>query len=372
MRWQTGYLMKKHGAWHVRYYITEMVDGQPKPKQISKRIAEGDLSKKEAKKACAEFMAKVNDERRATPGSPVTGRTIADFWEKVYVPFIKQNLKVSTAYQYQQLWETRMGPHFGTMLLKDYRTSMGTKFLTEQAQTFAKATVGHMRSLGSGVFAHAVALGEVETNPWHDVKILGKTKEKPETKHYTLEEIENIISALVNNVECQLIMALAFFLGLRKGEIEGLQWGDIDKEWLHVRRSKWNGTVGEPKTKKSIRSIPAIQPVPVLLGLWKKKCADTSAGVFIFPHHLNHYARTIIRPCLEKEKLQWKGFHAGRRGLGTVLRELTGNSNAGKNVLGHSTTQMTEEKYEKAMPEEALKGMRLLEERSQIKQGEAK
>jgi hypothetical protein len=43
---------------------------------------------------------------------------------------------------------------------------------------------------------------------------------------------------------------------------------------------------------------------------------------------------------------------------------LTGNSNAGRDVLGHGSTQVTEQHYEHAMPEEALKGMRLLEAKS--------
>ena len=48
-------------------------------------------------------------------------------------------------------------------------------------------------------------------------KVLGKTLDNGVTGVYTLEEIENVISALVDHVDCQLIMALAF-LGLRKGD----------------------------------------------------------------------------------------------------------------------------------------------------------
>ena len=44
------------------------------------------------------------------------------------------------------------------------------------------------------------------------------------TGHYTLEEMENIISALFDHVDCQLIMAF-IFLGIRKGEIPRLAVG---------------------------------------------------------------------------------------------------------------------------------------------------
>jgi len=36
-----------------------------------------------------------------------------------------------------------------------------------------------------------------------------------------------------------------------------------------------------------------------------------------------------IIPVLEKNKLEWKGFHAGRRGLGTIMKEITGNLDSG-------------------------------------------
>jgi integrase len=57
-------------------------------------------------------------------------------------------------------------------------------------------------------------------------------------------------------------------------------------------------------------------------------------------------------------------FHAGRRGLGTRLRELTGNSTAGQNMLGHTDEVVTQKHYEKALPEEVLRGMKLLEDQA--------
>lgn len=109
--------------------------------------------------------------------------------------------------------------------------------------------------------------------------VLGKTLEHGETKSYTLEEMEDVISALVDRVDAQLVMALSFFLGLRKGEIRGLQWSDIDGDYIHVRRAFSRGVVGTPKTKKSLRSLPIIQPVRGLLTLWRAKTGD---GVWVF------------------------------------------------------------------------------------------
>jgi integrase len=361
-RWQQGYLYEANSAFHVRYCVME----QGVRKQKSKRLCDGDMPSKIVKQLFAEFMAKVNDDQHPGPSSSDT--TVVEFWDHTYLPFIESTLKPSTQQSYQQLWNAKkhgLALHFGTKTLAEYRTPMMTNFLTGLAKTYRPRTLNHIKWLASGVFDHAVATGHCETNPIKDAKVLGKTLADGVTGAYTLEEIENIISALVDHPECQLIMVLAFFMGLRKGEIQGLQWGDIDADYIHVRRNFTKGKGGlhltTPKTLKSVRSIPIIKPVKRLLLLWRAKNPD---AVFVIASNLTTASRAIIRPTLEKAKLPWRGYHAGRRGLGTTLRSLTGNSNAGRDLLGHSTSKVTEAHYEAPMPAEVLKGMRLLEAKS--------
>jgi integrase len=358
-RHQRGYVYEAHGSFHVRYYT--VLDGVRK--QLSHRLCTKDRSTghgspaaKAVRELCEEFMKTINKE------APTAGAlTITEFWEKTYLPFIKSNLKTSTHLGYQQIWKQHLKNHFGTRTLREYKTPMMSNFLTELAKTYRPRTVNTVKFLASGLFSHAVATGEADFNPIRDAKALGKTLPNGVTGSYTLEEIENVITALVDHVDAQLIMALSFFMGLRKGEIAGLQWGDIDNDFVHVRRSVVRGFVDVPKTKKSVRSVPVIQPVRGLLKLWKQQCSD---GVWLFSERdLGQYGKNVIIPILEKNNLPWKGYHAGRRGLGTMLRTLTGNSNAGRDVLGHSTTQVTEEHYEDRMPAEALKGMKQLEQK---------
>jgi integrase len=245
------------------------------------------------------------------------------------------------------------------LTLREYRKGMGAVLLTKLSKTLRPRTVQHIKNLASAIFTHATNLDLLELNPWHRCKVLGKTKlQNQETQHYTLDEIRNIIAALVGHVDCQLIMALAFFLGLRKGEIQGLKWSDIDGEYIHISRSITRGEVGTPNTKKSVRSLPIIQPVQHLLMLQR---AENPDGEYVFNRNPMTLARKTIMPTLEKAGLQWKGFHAGRRGLGTALRSLTGNSTAGRDMLGHEDEAVTKDHYEAALHSEELKAMKLLE-----------
>ena len=76
---------------------------------------------------------------------------------------------------------------------------------------------------------------------------------------------------------------------------------------------------------------------------------------------MNTIASKVIIPTLVKNKLEWKGFHAGRRGLGTILKQLTGNSTAGRDVLGHTDEVVTREHYEKALLQSVVAPLKLLE-----------
>jgi integrase len=364
-RHQRGYIYEAFGAFHVRYYAN--VDGVRK--QLSHRLCtkdrntgHGSPSAKAVRQLCEDFMRSINGNAGAQPENrPLS---VVEFWETIYLPFITSNLKHSTVWGYKQVWQQHLKNHFGTTLLNEYKTFTMSLFITSLARSLKPRTINTVKCLASGIFAHAVASGHCESNPIRDAKVLGKTLENGETKSYTLAEAEQIINALVDHVECQLIMALAFFAGLRKGEIQGLQWEDIEEDCLHVKRAFGRGEVGTPKSRRSVRSVPVIDPLRLLLGLWRGQGTGTG---WVFPGPsgealgLDGVARLRIQPALKRAGVPWKGFHACRRGLGTELRKITGNSNAGMNVLGHSDEKVTQQHYEHAMPEEALRGMRLLE-----------
>jgi len=333
-RHQTGHIFESaSGAFHVRYYATEIVDGQPRRVQRSHLLAHKDnkhysTTCKVVKLLRDEFMRKVNVSQANEQDI-----RIADFWEHWYLPFVRQNMKASTLRGYLQIWNQHLNGHFADMTLQSYRTHLGSQFLLGLIKTQGRRTLNHIRSLASGIFTHAVNEGRLESNPWHDVRILGKVKPPKGTEHYTLEEAENIISALVNYVDAQLVVALAFFLGLRPSEIAALRWEDFDANSVHIRRAVVNGIVGTCKTLESVATLPLIDQVLIPLTLWRQKCGNPQSG-WVFenkngkPADLKDMVRRIIRPTLQAAGLEWKTLYAGRRGAGTVLIDLTNGNYA--------------------------------------------
>src|SRR6516162_3718056 len=226
MRIQAGYVYERSGSFYIRYWTSEIVDGQPRRVQRSERLCGKDdkyysRKAKSVRLLAADFMNGVNQEHAALC-SGAADMVIADFWEKQFLPHCetpialtgKPRKKPSTMRGYRQIWRQHLAGHFGKLMLTEYEPSMGTQFLESLTGTQNKNTIRHIKALGCAIFKRAVNEQRLKVNPWHDVQMPDDAFESPETQHYTWEEAENIVSALVDRVDCQLIVALACFLGL--------------------------------------------------------------------------------------------------------------------------------------------------------------
>lgn len=365
-RHQSGYVFAANGAFHVRYYVTQVVDGQLRRVQKSGRLCSKSDGTKTAKRLAAAVMERVNAQsgRVEQVDVPVT-----EFWERTYLPHLQQTTKPSTLNGYCKLWGQHLVPHLSSFTLRTYRTVDATRFLTSLAERgLGTRTIAHVRSLLSGLFRHALRTGLIETNPVCDAGSLTPARTPEPTHAYSLEEAEAIVSALVENPQAQLVFALACFLGLRPGEIAGLRWSDIDCEWLHVRRSSWRGIVGTTKTEESVASVPLIEPLKSLLAAWRLQ--STSEWVFPSnrgdrPMDISGFGKRVIAPLVKSKNIKWNGLYAGRRGAATLLVQLTGNAVASQYVLRHKNIATTQAFYVKPVQTAAVDGLKLLEAKLQ-------
>jgi integrase len=393
-RYQNGHVYEAFGAFHVRFYQNEIDGGRVVRKQRSHRLCAKDrvhysATCKPVKLLCADFMQKVN-----TSTATETNMSIAEFWEKRYLPYCeeivaltgKARYKKATVRGYKQIWKQHLEAHFAKLTLQEYEPYLGSRFLQSLTGTHSKSMLKHIKVCASSLFKRAVIERRIKTNPWHDVEMPDDAIESGRTEHYTLEEAENIISALVDHVDCQLIMSLSCFLGLRRGEVAGLKWEDFDAEQVHIRRAVDRfGDVDVPKTPESVASLPLIDQVRVPLELWRKETMKESGlkvvSGWLFPSRndtpidLHNLAARVLRPHIEggecvrcdkklkKSGTKWKGLHAGRRGACTAVVEATnGNYAVAQALLRHKSMKTTLDVYKKQITPQAFKdGMRLLE-----------
>ena len=123
----------------------------------------------------------------------------------------------------------------------------------------------------SSVFSFAIQMNVVKANPCTNIKI--KLGEKEEMDCYTIEEAQQFLDLLEQEpLFYQAFFTLAIYAGLRRSELCGLEWKDIDFESnvISIQRTshyiKENGIYTDTtKTKKSKRSLKMSDAVMTIL-----------------------------------------------------------------------------------------------------------
>ena len=92
----------------------------------------------------------------------------------------------------------------------------------------------------------------IDRNPADGIRL--PKEPKPEAKPFSPQEVEAILSRADGMLRNYL--GIAFYTGLRSGEILGLMHQDIGADTITVRRSISKGRITTPKTAGSLRTIP--------------------------------------------------------------------------------------------------------------------
>src|SRR5439155_284852 len=144
---------------------------------------------------------------------------------------------------------------------------------------------------------------------------------------------------------------VAAFTALRKGELAGLRWEDYDrkKQELNIVRSVYQGEVDTTKTESSRAPVPVIKTVQKALDEHLKR---NSGDGYIFhdsnnnPMRFENFTNQQVKPALEKAGVFcWHGLHAFRRFLATTLDDKGVALEDIKDVLRHSSSDVTKASY---------------------------
>jgi integrase len=273
--------------------------------------------------------------------------SVGEFWRSAYLPHVERNCKRSTSEGYKKLWQTYIEKEVSCTKLHKYTTAHATQFLTSLCEKgLGVRTVAHVRSLLSGLFGHAVALGIIAANPVRDAKTLSRPERAKETTAYTLKEIEGFVSALQGDAYAQLAVALAGFAGLRPSEIAGLRWEDVHEDHITVRRSVWGGVASD-----SLKTVDAAARVPLISTVQNMFAPMARGDSWMFctegkrPVKMDEWSRRRIAEPLRKRGIRWHGLYGCRRSCATIVTQLTGSPWAAQAILRHSSASTTLQFY---------------------------
>lgn len=241
------------------------------------RIPEG-LTKRELKRFAESEERKFENECKG--GSRNSNITFSRFVEEDYLVNNEQkdDYKSMLARTLPYLGHLRMNEitraviqNFVNRILKDANTRSG--------KPISVKTLRNNISFISAVFSYAISIGMNIENPCRDISY--PKSQKKEASYYSEEELISLLKALDEHppaAKYKLFVYIAVTTGMRKGEILGLQWRNIDLNTgvinivQSAKYSKDKGMhIGSTKTATSVRHVKVPSEVVALLKDFKSE-----------------------------------------------------------------------------------------------------
>jgi integrase len=194
--------------------------------------------------------------------------------------------------------------------------------------------------------------------------VLPECREGEDTYAYSLDEILKMIELVPE--PASTMIATAGFAGLRNGELRAFAVENYDGEAILVAKSAWRSQVRKAKTKASRAAVPVISQLAAKLDAHLVRSGSPTSGL-MFPNRvgrpigMQRIVDDVIRPALKGSGVEWRGWHALRRGLVTNLHELGVADKIIQVILRHSSVAVTQRCYIKTRDPLAAKGLRRLE-----------
>lgn len=219
-------------------------------------------------------------------------------------------------------------------------------------KALAYKTRKHYLTYISDVFKFCVDEELLKESPCHDIKVAPDSyDESKDGNLYTLDEAKELLQLLETEapIKYRIFFLLAITTGMRRSELMGLEWRDIDFSTciINVNRvSNYTSATGRytdsTKTKKSQRSV--LVPEYVIAQLEAYRQVNTYDRVFVqkdgSPMHSNTPYNWLKRFC-SANKMNFRGLHKFRHLYASILINYGLDVASVSRCLGHSQISTT-------------------------------
>lgn len=349
-----GISHRKDGRWEGRVVIGYDEKGIPKTKNV--------LAK--TKGECLQKLKALQDslavEEKPKYGKKMTFGEWIDFWFREFCsPRLKDSTKQTYGYRiYQQII-----PNIGHIPLIEMKTNDLQAFyahlktdgrLIRRDLNGTGVSDSHVRAIHAhcnAVLNKAVKEGLIFKNPATECRL--PPKRYAEMKVLTHEEMHRMLIQAKAEGLFELFF-LDLSTGLRRGELLGLQWEDMDfaKKELHIKRQvnrvDKKLTITTPKTKRSARPVPLSDLTLYVLTEYKK----SATSKWLFPSPVNPEnprepaaCRKRLTQILKRAGCKHVRFHDLRHTFATMALENGIDIKTLAEILGHTTVATTINTY---------------------------
>ena len=323
----------------------------------------------------SELVTALNDQQKGLP--ILTERqTVAKFLDKWLAEVARPSVRPKTYRFYHDHIRLHITPALGNKRLEKLTPIDVQHFVNDRLKSgLSPQSIRHIIATLRAAFNIAVKWQLVHRNVAAMVTL--PRIQKQEMKIFTPEQAKAFLDSIKDHrLEALFLMALT--LGLRRGELLGLHWSDIDLDAATLRVNyglqRFDGKLHlvEPKTEKSRRSLPLTSLLVTALRSHRTRQLEERLALgsnwqengFVFtstigtplePRNLNRTFDALIEKAnnsLEEcEKLPKIRLHDLRHSCATMLLSQGVPQRTLMEILGHSQISLTMNTYTHILPE---------------------
>lgn len=255
---------------------------------------------------------------------------------------------------YRHAFDCRILPHFGRKRLSDLSAIMLQDFIDELlAAGRSPSTIRNALLPLRAIYRRAHQRGDVPINP--TLKLALPAVRSSRDRVARADEAAALLAALPASERG--LWATAFYAGLRMGELQALDWAniDLDHNLIRVERS-WDRQAGyiEPKSRAGKRRVPLTQTLRA--HLINHRLQQATAGIGrVFPNSRGGAFTPSVTN--QRAKTAWAtaglnpiSLHECRHTYAAYMIAAGVNPKALSTYMGHSSITITLDRYGHLLP----------------------
>jgi integrase len=244
-----------------RYAVRLCLGPGPDGKRVY-RWHSGYATKRAAQQARTELLGALDRSSYVPPDKT----TVADYLRGQWLPAVQTRVRPGTWVEYRRKVETHLLPTLGQVPLQQLTTAMLNALYQQLlAHRVGARTVQYVHATIRKALNDAVHGGLLIRNP--ALHAAPPTPPRPTPTTWTAEELHQFLES-VRGERLYAAWRLVALTGMRRGEVLGLRWADLDLDagWLSVRHTLVvvdnHIRVSQPKTARGRRRI-ALDPATI-------------------------------------------------------------------------------------------------------------
>jgi integrase len=311
-------------------------------------------TKSDAKREVENLRAEVNAQQDLRPRM-----TVGDAWghfqnHELHDPEVGRSQ--TTIDGYMDYFKCRILPEWMDVPLEEVKAVRVEKWL--RSLDLANGSKAKIRNHLSALFSHCIRHELYDKlNPIASVRQSSIRERDPDI--LTLDEIKSLIAQITTEA-IRVMVAVAATTALRRSEIRGLKWSDLDFSglWIGVKRGVVRKTQTKLKTKASRKGVPMPDDLAELLIEWRKRTPYAADTDWVFaspfsdgeqPYWAESALKDHVQPAAHAAGItKHVTWHTFRHSLGSYLGQSGEQVKVVQELLRHASIRITQDVYQQA------------------------